>query len=142
VPFDPATKRHPLVIRKIANLGDTPKVDVDRVPANEAYLSILREVSKVLVMRDIMEKFVACRCFPMREGWAVSTWAAADKEVYGLPMPNFTEVFKLWKERKFFLKGFGLKISLFGFQSSMPTRWRPAPTRFSVLCLGPSTTCC
>jgi len=42
VPLDTATKRHPLVTRKLGNLGNTPKVDADRVPANEAYLTILR----------------------------------------------------------------------------------------------------
>ena len=55
MPLDQATKRHPLVTRKLGNLGDTPKVDADRVPANEAYRTILREVSKVLSMRDITE---------------------------------------------------------------------------------------
>ena len=73
MPLDPATKRHPLVIRKLGNLGDTPKVDLDRVPANKVYLTILHKVSKVLSMRDITEEFVACGCFPVREGWTVSS---------------------------------------------------------------------
>ena len=102
VPLDPATKRHPLVTRKLGNLGNTPKVDADRVPANEAYLTILREVSKVLSMRDITEEFVACGCFLVREGWTMSSWAPLEKEVYGLPMPNFSEVFGLQKECVFF----------------------------------------
>ena len=102
MPLDPATKRHPLVIRKLGNLGDTPKVDVDRVPANEAYLATLRGVSKVLSMHDITKEFMACGCFPVRGGWTVSSWAPAEKEIYGLPMPNFSEVFGLQKERKFF----------------------------------------
>src|SRR6185312_2029267 len=33
VPLDPEMKRHPLVVRKLGNLGDTPKVDVAHVPA-------------------------------------------------------------------------------------------------------------
>ena len=98
VPLDTATKRHPLVTRKLGNLGNTPKVDADRVPANEAYLTILREVSKVLSMHDITEEFVACGCFPVREDWTVSSWAPPEKEVYGLPMPNFSEVFGLQKK--------------------------------------------
>jgi len=68
VPLDPETKRHPSVVRKLGNLGDTPKVDVARIPANEAYMTVLRGVSKVLSMRDITEEFVACGCFPLREG--------------------------------------------------------------------------
>ena len=74
-------------------------------PSNEAYLSILRGVSKVLSMRDLTEEFVACRCFPVRESWTVSSCDPPEKEVYGLPMPNFSEVFGLQKEREcFFLK--------------------------------------
>ena len=83
-------------------MGDTPKVDVARVSANEEYLGILRGVSKVLSMRDITEEFVTCGCFPVRETWTVSSWAPSEKEVYGLPMPNFSEVFGLQKERDFF----------------------------------------
>ena len=102
VPLDPETKRHPLVIQKLGNLGDTPKVDVARIPTNEAFMTVLREVSKVLSMRDITEEFVAYGCFPLKEGWTVSSWAPSKREVYGLPMPNFSEVFGLRQERKFF----------------------------------------
>ena len=102
VPLDPETKRHPLVVRKLGNLGNTPKVDVARIPANEAYMTVLHGVTKVLSMRDITEEFVACGCFPLREGWSISSWAPSEREVYGLPMPNLSEVFELRKERKFF----------------------------------------
>ena len=53
-------------------------------------------------MRDITEEFVACGCFPVRESWTVSSWAPPEKDVYGLPMPNFSEVFGLQKECEFF----------------------------------------
>ena len=43
-----------------------------RTPSNEAYLSILRGVSKVLSMRDLTEVFIACGCFLVREGWSVT----------------------------------------------------------------------
>ena len=112
VPLDPETKHHPLFVRKLGNLGDTPKVDVARIPANEAYLGIFRGVSKVLSMRDIIEEFVACSCFPVRENWTVSSWAPSEKEFYGLPMPNFSEVFGLQKEHEFFFEG--LITSVFG----------------------------
>ena len=103
VPLDPTMKCHPLVTKRITNLGDTPKVDVDRVPANEAYLSILREVLKVFEVHDITEEFVACGCFPMRDGWIVSSWALEEKQVCELPMPDFSKVFGLHKEHEFFL---------------------------------------
>ena len=80
------------------------KVDVPRVSANEAYLTILRGVSKVLSMHDLTEEFVACRCFPVRESWTVSSCDPPEKEVYGLPIPNFSEVFGVQKECEFFLK--------------------------------------
>jgi hypothetical protein len=41
-----------LVVQKLGNLGDTPKVDVARIPSNEAFMTVLRVVSKVLNMRD------------------------------------------------------------------------------------------
>ena len=91
-----------MVVQKLGNLGDTPKVDVARIHVNEAFMTILREVSKVVSMRDIAEEFVACGCFPLREGCTISSWAPSEREVYGLPMPNFSEVFGLRQERKFF----------------------------------------
>ena len=42
VPLDPETKHHPLVVQKLGNFGDTPKVDVARIPANEAFMTVLR----------------------------------------------------------------------------------------------------
>ena len=95
-----------MVSRKLGNLGDTPKVDVARVSANEAYLTVLHGVSKVLSMRNLNEEFVACGCFPVRKGWTMSSWAPPEKEVYGLPMPNFSEVFRLQKECDFFSEAF------------------------------------
>ena len=44
VPLDPVMKCHPLVVKRIENLGDTPKLEVGRVLENEVYLSVLREV--------------------------------------------------------------------------------------------------
>jgi len=81
--------RHPLVTKKIGNLGEMPKLDVGRVPANEGYLSVLHEVSKHLGIRDITEDFVACGCFPMKEGWTITSWALVEKNFFGLAMPDF-----------------------------------------------------
>ena len=54
-----------------------PKLDVDRVPVNEGYLTVLGEVSKHFGMRDITEEFVACGCFLMKAGWPISSWVLA-----------------------------------------------------------------
>jgi len=58
-------------------------------------MTVLHEVSKVLSMRDITEEFVACECFPLRDSWTISSWAPSEREVYGLPMPNFSKAFGL-----------------------------------------------
>ena len=97
VPLDPVTKRRPLVVKKIANLGETPKVEVERVVENEGYLSILREVSKTLGVCDVTEEFAACGCFPVKEGWSVSSWAPEEKRAFGLPTADFGEAFQLRK---------------------------------------------
>jgi len=59
---------HKVPLDPFANLGETPKVEVERVVENEGYLSILREVSKTLGVCDVTEEFAACGCFPVKEG--------------------------------------------------------------------------
>jgi hypothetical protein len=102
VPLDQTSKSHPLVAKKIGTLGEMPKLDVDRVPANEGYLAVLHEVSKHFGMYDIIEEFVACGCFPMKVGWSISLWAPAEKHAFALAMPDFAEAFQLHKECKHF----------------------------------------
>ena len=63
---------------------------------------MLREVSKVLGTRDIIEEYVACWFFLVQEGWFVSLWAAEEKWVGGIPMPNFTTNFVIKKEGEIF----------------------------------------
>ena len=92
------TKSHPLVVDSIHNLEDTPDVVVDEKPEHEALISMLREVSKVFGTRDIVEEYTACRCFPVREGWSITSRAAEDKWVGGIPMPNFATSFGIEKE--------------------------------------------
>jgi len=60
--------------------GVPPVVEVDeKTPEQEALIAMLREVSKVFGAHDIIEEYVACKCFPVREGWSISSWAAEEK---------------------------------------------------------------
>ena len=59
---------------------------VQREPEHQAYLSVLQEVSKVFVVCDVTEKFVACGCFPMREGWSIPSWLSEEKWIDGIPV--------------------------------------------------------
>ena len=100
VPLDLVTKRHPLVVKNIGDLGDTPSVELERLPEHEAYLSVLWEVSKAFSMRDITEEYVACGCFPVKAGWTIPSWLPEEKWVNGIPVPDFAEAFQLRKERE------------------------------------------
>ena len=95
VPLDAAMKSHPLVVKEIGPLGEPPVVEVDeKTPEQEALIAMLREVSKVFRTRDIVEEYIACKCFPIREGWSVSSWAGKERRIGGLPMPNFSTCFQ------------------------------------------------
>ena len=41
---------------------------------------------------------MACKCFPVREGWSISSWAGKEKRVGGLPKPNFSMSFGVTKD--------------------------------------------
>ena len=66
----------------------------------KAHVAMLREVSKLFLTQDIVEEYVACNCFPVREGWSITSWAGREKRVGGLPMPNFSTSFGITKDGK------------------------------------------
>ena len=87
-----------------------PSVEVDeRTEEAKAHIAMLREVSKLFSTRDIVEEYVACKCFPVREGWSITSWAGREKCVGGLPMPDFSTSFGITKD------GNILAVSLFLF---------------------------
>ena len=104
VPLDPETKRHPLVVRKLSNLGNTPKVDVARIPANEAYMTVLRGVSKVLSMRDITEEFIACGCFPSERAGPFPPGLLRRGKFMGFRCPTSAKSSDYEKNVSFFLR--------------------------------------
>ena len=101
VPLDATMKSHPLVVKEIGPLGEPLVVEVDdKAPEQEALITMLREVSKVFGTRDVVEEYVACKSFPIREGWSISSWEAEEKRVGGLPMPNFSTSFGITKDNE------------------------------------------
>jgi len=101
VTLDPVTKTHPLVVDRIAALGDVPKAAYHVRAEDEALLALLRKLSKTFSTRDIIEEFVACGCFPVRDGWDISSWLAEDRWIEGIPVPDFVTVFSLRTDREF-----------------------------------------
>ena len=66
----------------------------------KAHVAMLREVSKLFSTQDIVEEYVACKYFPVREGWSITSWVGREKRVGGLPMPNFSTSFRITKDGK------------------------------------------
>ena len=76
-----------------------PSMEVDEgTEEAKANLTMLREVSKLFSTRDIVEEYVACKCFPIRDGWSITSWAGKEKCLGGLPMPNFSTSFGITKD--------------------------------------------
>ena len=100
VPLEGPSGTHPLVVKEIGFLPEQPpSVEVDEGTEEvRAHVAMLREVSKLFSMRDIVEEYVACKCFPVREGWSITSWAGREKRLGGLPMPNFSMSFGITKE--------------------------------------------
>ena len=65
-------------------------------------MALLQVVVKSFSTRDIVKEFSACQCFPIREGWAVNSWAAEEKWVEGIAMPDFTARFSIGHDGAFF----------------------------------------
>ena len=94
-------KTHPLVVDRIAALGDVPKAACHVRVEDEVLLALLQKLSKTFSTRDIIEEFIACGCFPIRVGWDISSWLAEDRWIEGIPMPDFASVFDLRTDREF-----------------------------------------
>ena len=102
VPLEGSSGTHPLVVKEIGFLPEQPpSVEVDEgTEEAKAHVAMLREVSKLFSTRDIVEEYVACKCFPVRRGWSITSWAGKEKRVGGLPMPNFATSFGITKDGK------------------------------------------
>jgi len=47
VPLDEATQSHPLITKKIRNLGNNPSVDVNEKLEYESFVDMLQEITKL-----------------------------------------------------------------------------------------------
>jgi hypothetical protein len=99
--LDPTSKTHPLVVDHIQALGDVPKVASHVRAEDEVLLALLRKMPKTFGMRDIIKEFVACDCFSVKAGWAISSWLTEDHWIEGIPIPDFVSSFNLWAGHKF-----------------------------------------
>ena len=102
VPLSEATGTYPLVVKEFGPLREhPPSVEVDEgTEEAKAHVALLRKVSKVFLTRDIVEEYTASKCFPVRDGWSVTSWAGREKRMGGLPMPNFSTYFGIAKDGK------------------------------------------
>jgi hypothetical protein len=102
VPLDEATQTHPLVVKEFSPLREQPpSMEVDEgMEEAKAHVAMLREVSKVFGTRDIVEEYIACKCFPFRKGWSITSWAGKERCVGGLLMPNSSTSFGITKDGK------------------------------------------
>ena len=83
-------------------LEKMPVVAAPETTEAKAFVALLQEVAKVFSIRDLVEEYSACQVFPVREVWVVSSWAAEEKWVEGIPMPDFMESFGLHRDGAFF----------------------------------------
>ena len=102
VPLDGSSRTHPLVVKEFGPLSEQPpSVEVDEgTEEAKAHVAMLREVSKLFSTRDIVEEYAACKFFPIRKGWSITSWAGREKHVGGFPMPNFSTSFGITKDGK------------------------------------------
>ena len=79
-----------------------PSMEVDEGSSEaKTHVTMLREVSKVFGTRDIVGEHIACKCFPVHEGWSISLWAGKERHVCGLLIPNFSTSFGITKNGNF-----------------------------------------
>jgi hypothetical protein len=90
------------VVKEFGSLPEQPpSVEVDEgTEEAKAHVAMLCEVSKLFSTRDIVEEYAACKCFPVRKGWSITSWAGRKKHVGRLPMPNFSTSFVITKDGK------------------------------------------
>ncbi|RLN12182.1 hypothetical protein C2845_PM09G05400 [Panicum miliaceum] len=98
-PVDASGQPCSLAGQKVGVLLKCPRFDVEENVEHQAFVSVLHEISKVFGTRDLVEEYVAYKCWPLRAGWAITDWA---EDVGGLPMPDFEKSFGLSKEGELF----------------------------------------
>ena len=96
--LDPETNSSPLWVERVPLLPKTTVVAPPEIAKANAFVALLRVVVKSFSTRDLVEEFSACHVFPVREGWAVSSWVPEEKWIEGIPMPDFTECFGLHRK--------------------------------------------
>ena len=91
-----------LWVEKIPFLSKTPVVAPPDTTEANAFVALLRVVTKSFSTRDHVKEFSTCQCFAIREGWVVSSWAPEEKWIEDILMPDFMESFGLHRDGAFF----------------------------------------
>ena len=92
----------PLWVERIPVLGKTPVVAALETTEANAFVALLREVTKNFSTRDLVEEFSACQCFPVQEGWPMTSWAPEERWIEGIPMLDFTACISIGRDGVFF----------------------------------------
>jgi hypothetical protein len=100
--LDPETNSSPLWIEWIPQLPKTPVVAPPDTAEAYAFMAVLRVAVKSFSIRDLIEELSVCQVFPVHEGWAFGSWAAEEKWVEGILMPDFTACFGIGREGALF----------------------------------------
>ena len=101
--LDLETNTSPLWVERIPVLGKTLVIAVPETAEAKAFVALLREVAKSFSTRDLVKEFSACQCFPIQEGWSVTSWVLEEKWIKGIPMPDFMACFSIGRDSMFFL---------------------------------------
>ncbi|RLN12398.1 hypothetical protein C2845_PM09G13150 [Panicum miliaceum] len=99
ITLDPESRSHPLVTDRIRNLDETPCLMAEEMEDHVRFVDLLRRILKVFSTRDIIEEYVACRCWPLKDGWSIKGWLPEDQWVEGISMPDFVKSFHLKKNQ-------------------------------------------
>ena len=150
VPPDPVTWHHPLVVNRFNELGETPKVSVIGRPDHEAFVGMLQKVAKTFGNRDIVKEYVAYDCFLVKVGWSISAWLAKDRWTDNIPVPDYSSLFGLQRDRMFAdsplfcpsSQTVHISLTHCSLQGSMLLLLRIGPTKPLDLCLAMSTKHC
>jgi hypothetical protein len=77
--LDPEMNTSPLWVERIPVLGKTLVDAAPETAEANAFVALLREVTKSFSTRDIVEEFSACQCFPVREAYVLGARREMDR---------------------------------------------------------------
>lgn len=83
----------PCTARRLLSLRSRSLCSESTWPRGALFVAALGAMSKVYIVRDLIEESCLCKVFPVREGWSVSDWEAGNSGE--ILMPDFAKIFGL-----------------------------------------------